>query len=347
MEVLYFHQSPLGYDESIIFKNNLKSMFLALFLLVVGFAVLIKGADFLVQGASSIAKKFNVGNLTVGLTVVAFGSSLPELMVSFYSALGGRSDASFGTVIGSNNFNMLFILGTAGLIFPLTVQRNKVKYEITLSLLAVIMLYILVNDQILWESPDNMLSRWDALILLALFILFLMYLYRTIKNASDYEESPGKIYAAPLATGMIIFGSAMLIGGGTLVVDNAVAIADHYGISQKLIGLTALAVGSSLPELITSVVAAYRKNADMAIGNVIGSTIFNILFILGITGLIHPIPFNAAMNFDLEILGASTIVIMVFMFTINQRKLDRWQAFLLLAGYVAYTIFITLTDTGV
>lgn len=319
-------------------------MYLALFLLLVGFAVLIKGADFLVNGASSVAKKFNISNLAIGLTVIACGTSTPELIVSLYSALEGRSDASFGNVIGSNNFNLLFILGIAGLIYPLTVQRNTVKYEVPLSLLAALVLYILVNDQIVFGSASNILSRWDSTILLLFFGFFMIYIYRTMKTASEYEEAPIKILAAPLATGMIILGIAMLIGGGTLVVDNAVAIAEHYGLSQKLIGLTILAAGTSLPELATSAVAAYRKNTDIAIGNVVGSNIFNIFFILGVTGVVHPIAYNPAMNFDMEVLGATTILLMIFMFTINQRKLDRWEAFILLAGYVGYTIYLVIND---
>ena len=321
-------------------------MYLALFLLLVGFAVLIKGADFLVNGASSVAKKFNISNLAIGLTVVAFGTSTPELIVSLYSALDGQNDASFGNIIGSNNFNLLFILGVAGLIFPLTVQRNTVRYEVPLSLLAALVLYILVNDQLKGFGTIDMLSRWDAVILLFFFSLFMMYVYRTMKKASEYEEVPIKTYTTPLASGMILLGLAMLVGGGTLVVDNAVAIAKYYGLSQKLIGLTILAAGTSLPELATSAVAAYRKNTDIAIGNVIGSNIFNIFFILGITGLVHPIPFNNAMNFDLEVLGASTILMMAFMYTINARKLDRWEAFLMLVGYVAYTIYLVAIDKG-
>jgi len=321
-------------------------MYLALFLLLVGFAVLIKGADFLVNGASSVAKKFNISNLAIGLTVVAFGTSTPELIVSLYSALDGQNDASFGNIIGSNNFNLLFILGVAGLIFPLTVQRNTVRYEVPLSLLAALVLYILVNDQLKGFGAIDMLSRWDAVILLFFFSLFMMYVYRTMKKASEYEEVPIKTYTTPLASGMILLGLAMLVGGGTLVVDNAVAIAKYYGLSQKLIGLTILAAGTSLPELATSAVAAYRKNTDIAIGNVIGSNIFNIFFILGITGLVHPIPFNNAMNFDLEVLGASTILMMAFMYTINARKLDRWEAFLMLVGYVAYTIYLVAIDKG-
>ena len=256
-------------------------MYLALLLLLVGFAILIKGADFLVNGASSVAKKFNISNLAIGLTVVAFGTSTPEFIVSFYSALEGRNDASFGNIIGSNNFNLLLILGVAGLIYPLTVQRNTVKYEVPISLVAALILYIMVNDLILLGNPVNILSRWDSVILLAFFGLFMLYVYRTMTVASDLEESPIKMYATPVATGMIILGLAMLIGGGTLVVDNAVAIAEHYGLSQKLIGLTILAAGTSLPELATSAVAAFRKNTDIAIGNVIGSNIFNIFINTG------------------------------------------------------------------
>jgi len=322
-------------------------MFLALFLLLVGFGVLIKGADFLVNGASSVAKKFNVSSLAIGLTVVALGTSTPELIVSLYSAFEGRSDASFGNVIGSNNFNLLFILGVAGLIYPLTVQRSTVKYEVPLSLLAALVLYVLVNDQIVLGTEVNMLSRWDSAILILFFGFFMMYIYRTMKKVSDYEEAPIKMYTTPLATGMIILGLAMLVGGGTLVVDNAVAIAEYYGLSQRLIGLTILAAGTSLPELATSAVAAYRKNTDIAIGNVIGSNIFNIFFILGITGAIHPIAYNSAMNFDMEVLGATTILLIVFMFTINQRKLDRWEAFILLAGYIAYTVYLVVNDNVV
>ena len=321
-------------------------MFMTILLLLVGFAILIKGADFLVSGASSAAKKFNVSNIAIGLTVVAFGTSTPELVVSLLSAVDGKNDAAFGNVIGSNNFNLLFILGVAGLIYPLVVLRNTVKYEVPLSLLAALVLYLLVNDQIVWGSSENMLSRVDAFILLGFFGLFMAYIYRTMKSSSDLDQGPIKIYSTPMAIGLVVLGIAMLVGGGTLVVDSAVSIAHTFNLSDKLIGLTILAAGTSLPELATSAVAAYKKNTDIAIGNVIGSNIFNIFFILSITGLINPIPFNTIMNFDIEVLGASTIVLMIFMFTINQRKLDRWEAFMLFAGYIAYTIFLVASDQG-
>jgi cation:H+ antiporter len=317
-------------------------MFFAITLLLVGFVILIKGADFLVSGSSSVAKKFNISNIAIGLTVVAFGTSTPELLVSVTSSLKGYDSAAFGNVIGSNNFNLLLILGVAGLIYPLVVLRNTIRYEVPLSLVAAIVLFILVNDSLIWGSETNVLSRIDSLILLGFFGLFMMYIYRTMSTTSDYNSGSDsiKIYSTPMAVGLMVLGIMMLVGGGTLVVDNAIAIAQHYGLSDKLIGLTILAAGTSLPELATSAVAAYKKNTDIAIGNVIGSNIFNLLFILSITGLIRPLPFDIALDFDLYVLGASTIVLMIFMFTLNTRKLDRWEAFLLLSGYIVYTIYL-------
>jgi cation:H+ antiporter len=320
-------------------------MFIEITLLLVGFGILIKGADFLVNGASSAAKKYGISNLAIGLTVVAFGTSMPELVVSFLSALDGNNDASFGNVIGSNNFNLLFILGIAGLIYPLVVHRNTVKWEVPMSLLAAVVLFVLINDQELFGAEINILSRFDSIILLLFFGGFLFYIYRTMKTAPETEEAPIKMYTMPMSVGLVILGLAMLIGGGQLVVDNAISIAHYYGLSEKLIGLTILAAGTSLPELATSTVAAYRKNTDIAIGNVIGSNIFNIFFILGVTGVVNPIPYNSAMNFDLKVLAGATVLLMVFMFTLNTRKLDRWEAFLMLAAYIVYTIVLVNMDS--
>lgn len=323
-------------------------MTIAIVLLIAGFVILIKGADFLVGGASSIAKKFNISNLAIGLTVVAFGTSMPEMVVNLISASSGENDAAFGNVIGSNNFNLLFILGICGLIYPLVVQRKTVKFEVPLSLAAVLVLYMLVNDQRLWSSDQNILSRLDGLILLCCFGVFLFYIYSTMKQASDYEdESEIKIHSNLKASGLCVAGLVMLVGGGKLVVDNAVFIAESFNLSKKLIGLTILAAGTSLPELATSAVAAYRKNTDIAIGNVVGSNIFNIFLILGITGTISPIPFNVDLNFDIYVLTASTLALMVFMFTLNMRKLDRWEAFLLLAGYIVYMFYLMGMEEGI
>jgi len=321
-------------------------MFIEIGLLLVGFAILIKGADFLVNGASSAAKKYGISNLAIGLTVVAFGTSMPELVVSLLSALDGNNDASFGNVIGSNNFNLLLILGVAGLIYPLVVHRNTVRWEVPMSLLAAIVLYVLVNDQLLWGGSADILSRLDSIILLVFFGAFLFYIYRTMKQAPETDQGEIKLYSTPMAIGMIVLGLAALIGGGQLVVSNAISIAKYYGLSEKLIGLTILAAGTSLPELATSTVAAYRKNTDIAIGNVIGSNIFNIFFILGLTGVVNPISYNVAMNFDLKVFGAATVVLMIFMFTLNTRQLARWEAFPLLAAYIVYTVVLINMDSS-
>jgi cation:H+ antiporter len=322
-------------------------MIFTILLLLAGFAILIKGADFLVNGASSAAKKYGISNLAIGLTVVAFGTSTPELIVSVLAAVNGQSDASFGNVVGSNNFNLLFILGIAGIIYPLVVQRNTVKYEIPISLLAAGVLYFLVNDTLVGTGDTNLLSRFDSLILLILFSGFMFYIYRTMASSGEAEnENSIKIYSMPVSIGLIVLGLAMLVGGGKLVVDNALEIAHYYQLSEKLIGLTILAAGTSLPELATSAVAAYRKNTDIAIGNVVGSNIFNILFILGITGLINPIPYNVNMNFDIYILLIASLVLMIFMFTLALRKLDRWEAVLMLLSYLIYTVVLIQNDTA-
>lgn len=315
-------------------------MLLAVILLLVGFGILIKGADFLVSGASSVAKKFNISNIVIGLTVVALGTSTPELLVSVTSSIKGYNSAAFGNVIGSNNFNLLFILGIAGLIYPLAIQKNTIAYEVPFSMLAAGILLLLVNDQFMW-GKENQLNRIDSIILLLFFGLFMLYVFMSMNSAADQAQSGDiKIMSTPVSVGLIILGLGMLVGGGTLVVDNAIQIAEKYGLSKKLIGLTILAVGTSLPELATSAVAAYKRNTDIAVGNVIGSNIFNLFFILPITGLIKPMSFDSSLNFDISILIGGTVLLMIFMYTYNMRKLDRWEAFILLAGYIAYTTYL-------
>lgn len=215
--------------------------------LIAGFIILIKGADLMVSGASSMAKKLGISTIAIGLTVVSFGTSAPELIVSLLSAINGKADASFGNVIGSNNFNVLCILGVSGLIYPLVVQRNTVRFEVPISIMAIIILFLLVNDQWLQGSATNSLSRTDAIILLIFFTFFMLYIYRTMKITSEYEEAPIKIFTTPVSVALVVGGIAMLVLGGKLVVDNAVVIANRFGLSQKIIGLTILAVGTSLP----------------------------------------------------------------------------------------------------
>lgn len=305
-----------------------------------GFIVLIKGADFLVSGSASVAKKYNVSNLAIGLTVVAFGTSMPEMLVNIMSAISGYNDAAFGNIIGSNNFNLLFILGVAGLIYPLVVQRSTVAFEIPISIVAAGLLFFLVNDRMISGHDENILSRLDGLVLIIFFLLFLLYVWRSMKTSTDIDQEPVKIYSMPKSLLFAGAGIGMLIGGGNLVVENAVSIAHRYGLSERLIGLTILAAGTSLPELATSAVAAFKKQTDIAIGNVIGSNIFNIFLILGVTSMINPLPYNNVLNFDIAVLIGSTILLMIFMFTINQRKLDRWEAFILLAAFITYTVLL-------
>ena len=236
----------------------------------------------------------------------------------------------------------MFILGISGIIYPLVVQKNTVRYEVPLSFGAAVLLYILVNDTLLFNADKNMLSRVDSFILLGVFCGFLYYIYLTMKDQNSPIEAPanGPIQSTGVSIAMIAAGLVMLIGGGKTVVDSAIGIAQHYGLSEKLIGLTILAAGTSLPELATSAVAAYRKNTDIAIGNVVGSNIFNIFFILGVTGSISPIPYNTIMNFDLYVLLSFTILLTIFMFTLHKNKLDRWEAIILFAGYIGYTIYL-------
>jgi cation:H+ antiporter len=316
-------------------------MVITFLILIIGFVILVKGADFLVNGSASIAKKYNISNLTIGLTVVAFGTSTPELLVNIMSSVKGYNDAAFGNVIGSNVLNLLVILGISGIIYPLSVQRNTVFFEIPISLGAAILLFILVNDVLIFGTNENILSRIDAFILLLFFGLFMIYIAQSMKASAGLDEGESiKLYSTWVSVLLFVLGLAMLVGGGTLVVDSAVTIARQYGLSEKIIGLTILAAGTSLPELATSAVAAYRKHADIAVGNIIGSCIFNIFLVLGVSGVIRPILYNTALNFDLYIVGASTVLLLLFMFTFNQRKLDRWEALILLFGYISYAVVL-------
>lgn len=313
-------------------------MILQLVLLAVGLVLLVKGADWLVDGASVLAKKNNVSDLAIGLTIVAFGTSAPELVVNAVAASGNYPDIVFGNVIGSNNFNLFVILGIAGLIVPLSVQSSTVWKEIPFSLLAAIVLFFLANNYFLAQSSD--LSRYDAIILLVLFLAFLYYVATQLKTDPDAEVVAAKDYSTLKIWGLIIIGLAGLVGGGKLVVDNAVAMAHSLGVSEKIIGLTIVAAGTSLPELATSVVAAMKKNADIAIGNIVGSNIFNILLILGVSGLIRPLAFSSAFNTDIYILAAGTIFLFLAMFIGKKHRLDRWQAFAMLSAYLLYTGYL-------
>lgn len=317
-------------------------MLIPILLLVLGLIVLIKGADWLVDGAGGLARRFRISELAIGLTIVAFGTSAPELVVNTYAAFQGHEDIVFGNVIGSNNFNLFIILGVAGLITPLTVQSSTVSKEIPVSLGAAILLYFLANAFPGSDTP--LLAQIDGAILLVLFVLFLYYVYRQLKTVPDSQSTTEKSVSNRRVWGFIIIGLAGLLLGGRLVVSNAVVIAESLGISQKVIGLTIVAAGTSLPELATSVVAAFKKNIDIAVGNIIGSNIFNIFFILGCSASIRPLHYDPAFNRDLYILAAGTVFLFAAMFTGQRKKLDRWEASVLLVAYLGYITWFIVVD---
>lgn len=310
---------------------------LEVFFVVAGFVLLIIGANWLVTGAASLAKKYRVSDLAIGLTIVAFGTSAPELVVNSIASSQGYSDIVLGNIIGSNNFNLFIILSIAGIILPIKVQSSTAWREIPISLVAGLLLVLLANDFFASHSP--VISRIEGGILLIAFALFLFYVYRQMQTevaieAVFQERSTFKIWT------LIIAGLAGLIIGGQLVVENSVEIAKDFEVSEKIIGLTIIAAGTSLPELVTSVVAALKKNSDIAIGNVIGSNIFNILLILSISTFISPVAFNKNFNIDLLLLSGGTIFLFVAMFTGQRKKLDRWEAALLFSFYFIYLIYL-------
>lgn len=318
-------------------------MLLQILLLILGFVLLIKGADWLVNGATALAKKHQVSDLAIGLTIVAFGTSMPELVVNAFAAFENHPDIVYGNVIGSNNFNLFMILGIAGLITPLVVQSSTVWKEIPFSLAAAFLLFFLAND--FMADSGIGLSRLDGAILLLFFAGFLFYVYKQLRTGNVPATTTTVIHYSNLKIwGFILLGLTLLVIGGRLVVESAVDIASALGVSQTLIGLTIVAAGTSLPELATSVVAAIKKNNDIAVGNIIGSNIFNIFFILGVSSLIRPIPFSPKFNQDIYLLIFGTVILFLTMFSGKKKKLDRWEAAILLAMYVGYTVYLIGTE---
>jgi cation:H+ antiporter len=313
---------------------------MVILLLLVGFILLIKGADLLVTGASALAKKIGVSDLVIGLTVVSFGTSTPELLVNIFASIQGNADIAIGNVIGSNIFNILLILGISSLIYPLTVSKGTVWKEIPFSLLAAVLLGALVNDVLFDQGSSSMIGRIDGFVLLAFFGIFMYYVACMPKDESDDQKIAVVSMSFLKSLVLVVLGLLGLVFGGKLVVDSAVAIATRFGLSQSLIGLTIVAAGTSLPELATSAVAAYRKNSDIAVGNIVGSNIFNIFFILGVSALIKPLPVLASVNIDMLVLIATSLLLFFFMFTGKRRTIDRWEGAIFLFLYAAYTAFL-------
>ncbi|HPR59748.1 MAG TPA: calcium/sodium antiporter [Prolixibacteraceae bacterium] len=316
-------------------------MILYSFLVIIGFVCLIFGANWLVDGASALAKRYKVSDLAIGLTIVAFGTSAPEMVVNLIGSANGYSDIVFGNIIGSNNFNLFIILGLSGLIYPISVQSSTAWKEIPISLFVACLLLFFVNDFAF--AGNSSFSRIEGVILLSMFFLFLYYVFLQMKNDSSIKSEVPQMATFKIWA-LIIVGLAGLVIGGQLVVKNSVSIAGELGISEKIIGLTIVAAGTSLPELLTSVVAALKKNSDIAIGNVIGSNVFNVLLILSLSGIIRPIDYNPNFNTDLFILIGGTVFLFVAMLTGKRKKLDRWEAALLFAFYLVYTVFLVYKE---
>jgi cation:H+ antiporter len=309
-------------------------------LLILGFIFLIKGASLLVDGASSIAKKFGISSLVIGLTVVAFGTSAPELILNVIASFRGVSDMALGNIIGSNISNILLIGGIAAMIYPIKVKGGTTWKEIPLSLLALVVLLIFANDQIIDHGATSIISRIDGIALIAFFLIFLYYTFgiAKVREKDDTEYAKMNIW---LSVGYIVLGMIGLALGGKWIIDSATTIASNFGLSDTLIGLTILAIGTSLPELATAVVAAFKKNADLAIGNIIGSNIFNIFFVVGVTAIIRPVHFNLQMNADILIGVLATLMLYYFVFTgKKERSIERYEGIGLFCAYLIYIVFL-------
>ncbi|MEN6309184.1 MAG: calcium/sodium antiporter [Anaerohalosphaeraceae bacterium] len=312
---------------------------LGILIFAVGLVLVIKGADFLVDGASSLARRLGVSDLAIGLTVVAFGTSLPELTVSLFAAIQNQPAVAIGNVTGSNICNILLILGISALISPMQVQRSTVWKEIPFSLLAQVLLLALAADRVLDGMDVNVLSRTDGLSLLALFAIFLAYIAGMARDLPKQdEEDESHILTMKKSTVLVVLGLILLIIGGKLVVKGALDVALWLKISESFVAVTLVAVGTSLPELATSVVAAYKKKADIAVGNVVGSNIFNIFLILGISSTLRQIPVPADLMLSFFVGIIATVVLFLTLFIGKRHRIDRWQGAVMLGLYLVYLI---------
>jgi cation:H+ antiporter len=309
-------------------------MLLNFVLLITGFGLLIKSADILIDGAVSLAKKFHISEIAIGLTVVAFGTSAPELIVNIISALGGHPEICYGNVIGSNMFNTLIVLGIAGIIKPIYLQKATVRKEIPFVFLGTILIILLSNN--FWAG-GLLLSRLDGIILIFCLIIFILYVIRIPRSAISSEYADMTI----IKTILYITGGILgLFLGGEFVVRNAVAIAEYFLVSKEFISLTIVAIGTSLPELVTSLIALRKKSSDIAIGNVIGSNLFNIFMVLGVSSLIKPVVYNPELNADLVILAIITLILFLLVFVGKVNKLNKPEAGFLIVIYAGYMYFL-------
>ncbi len=317
-----------------------------LFLLVIGFLLLLKGADFLVDGASNVAKKFNIPEIVIGLTIVSIGTSMPELIVSTASAISGHSDMSIGNIIGSNLANLLLILGMCAIIKPLIFKKETKFIENFIAIFVTGVLFVLGNNSI----GANMITRKEGIFLVFLCVLFIVYNIVMAKKGNEFDKNTiieledRKKIPTFKSIVLILIGIVALKFGGDFVVDGSTYIAKVMGISEKIIGLTILAISTSLPELITSVTATRKGEVDMAIGNIIGSQIFNIVLIIGVSAIITPINYSISYNMDMTILIASTILFALFPFIGKKDEMTRANGVVFVGIYVMYMIWLVTSN---
>ncbi len=311
-------------------------MILNIILIVIGIVLVVKGADWLTNGAVSVATKLHISQMVIGLTIVAMGTSMPEFCVSFVSALKGTPDLAVGNVVGSNIFNALLIVGVAAMVAPMAIMKKTVKVDIPVGVVASLLLLIL--------CLDGSISRFDAG---AMFLLFLMYMYYTVKGAkkgSADSSSSATVYSGWKSALLMVVGLAGLIGGSEVFVEGATKVAQALGVSDAIIGLTIVAGGTSLPELATSVVSARKGNSGIAIGNVLGSNIFNILMILGVTGLISPMSYSGITLVDMSVMVVSMLLLWMFSFT--KYTVARWEGVVLVLIFLAYLTYLVMGAMG-
>ena len=315
-------------------------MIINIILLVIGFVILIKGADIFVDGASSVAGNIKISKMLIGLTIVSFGTSAPEFAVSIKSLLSNNGDIVLGNVIGSNILNILLILGISALVHPLRVTNNTVKKEIPLTLLITLMFSVLLSDNLL-DGRINSFTRSDGIVIVITFMVFIYYLFSMMRNKTEQDNSEENYLKMSKAIIYTILGIVAIILGSNFVVDNASIIAKNIGISERLIALTIVALGTSLPELVTSVTATKKGEYDIAIGNVVGSNIFNIGVVTGvpiaILGGINKINFNV---YDIFVLLIT--VVLLFLFSFKDRKISKFEGFIFICIFLVYYSYVVL-----
>lgn len=319
-------------------------------LLFVGLALLLVGANYLVDSSVAIAQRAKISNFIIGLTIVGMGTSSPELLVSISSALQGNGDISMGNVVGSNIVNVLLILGVTALIFPFTIEREQRRRDIPVCVAVSILVTLLVNDSFIPGLNENTLSRLDGFFLLLCFLVYMGYvLYLNAKNPIEAvtqanEDTTSTLAGRPpvILWAIAVVSLAGLIIGGNLFLDSAKALAKQWGVSDAIISITIVAVGTSLPELITSIVSALKKNVQLALGNVLGSNVFNLLFVLGTSSLVHPLKISTISMVDYAVMLASAFACYLVIFTFGKRRFDRIEGAIFLLCYVGYTAYLIL-----